>query len=66
MVVSESQQLGEGPRIVRQVVAAGVERDCGDAGHGDVDEASLPRLEQVDGRGELVFALPKLKTLLQR
>ena len=64
IVVSESQQLGEGPRVVRQVVEAGVERDHGDAGHGDVDEAPLPRLEQVDGRGELVLAVPKLEALL--
>ena len=49
---------------MRQVVEAGVERDDCDAGHSDVDEALLPRLEQVDGRRELVLAVPKLEALL--
>ena len=65
MVVSESQQLRERPRVMRQVVEARVEREHRDARHGDVDEAPLPRLEQVDRRGELVLAVPKLEALLE-
>ena len=43
---------------MRQVCHGGVEREDAEPGHDGVDDPPLPGLEEVDGRHELVLAVP--------